>query len=386
MKGSRYDVAIVGAGPAGLGCALALREIGVDSLTILEANRVGSSFEAWPEEMRLITPSFHSNPFFATDLNAINPRTSPGDLFGVEHLSGKQYAAYLRAVVDHYVLPVRESCQVNGLRSENSGFILETDEGAVRARFVIWATGEFPFPDLEPFPGADLCRVASQVRSWRKLEGHQFVVIGGYESGIDAAYHLACRGCSVKVISSSEPWRIDDPDPSVALSPFTKERLARIAQAMPESIELLGNREVIEVIRDGEGYRVLTLDGSSYESPTPPILATGFQSGIKRQIASFFDWEAGQPIFSEVDSSTLYPDLFYSGPSLVHRDSKFCFIYKFRARFGVIAREIGTRLGVDTSALSDWERRGFLIEDLDCCVDCKCEVEAPSETEEKVAP
>ncbi|MAM92494.1 MAG: monooxygenase [Opitutaceae bacterium] len=382
MKESSYDVAIVGAGPAGLGCALALREIGVESLTILEANRVGSSFDAWPEEMRLITPSFHSNPFYATDLNAINPRTSPGDLFGTEHLTGKQYAAYLKAVIDHYVLPVREACQVNELRSEDSEFVLETDEGVVRARFVIWATGEFPFPDLEPFPGADLCRVASLVRSWRKIEGHQFVVIGGYESGIDAAYHLACRGCSVKVISSSEPWNIDDPDPSVALSPFTKERLARIAQAMPESIELIGNKEAIEVAREGDGYRVFTADGDSCSSPTPPILATGFQSGIKRQIASFFDWERGNPIFSEVDSSTLYPDLFYSGPSLVHRDSKFCFIYKFRARFGVIAREIGARLGCDTSALSDWALRGFLIDDLDCCVDCKCEVEQASTANE----
>ena len=109
MKESSYDVAIVGAGPAGLGCALALREIGVESLTILEANRVGSSFDAWPEEMHLSTPSFHSNPFYATDLNAINPRTSPGDLFGTEHLTGKQYTAYLKAVVDNYVLTVREA-------------------------------------------------------------------------------------------------------------------------------------------------------------------------------------------------------------------------------------------------------------------------------------
>ncbi len=383
MKDSTYDVAIVGAGPAGLGCALALRAIGLERMTILEGSSVGASFRSWPEEMRLITPSFHSNSFYATDLNAINPRTSPGDLFGVEHLSGEQYADYLGAVVDHYELPVRENCQVNKLHSDPSGFLLETDDQAIRARFVIWATGEFSFPDLEPFPGADLCRVASQVSSWQRIQGDDFVVIGGYESGIDAAYHLAGRGCKVKVLSRTEPWKFDDPDPSVSLSPFTKERLARIVRALPDGIELHGGKEVIEVVREEADYRAFTLDGDSYSSSQPPILATGFESGIKRQVASFFEWKEGKPLFSEVDSSTLYPNLFYSGPSLVHRGSKFCFIYKFRARFGVIAQEIGKRLGKDTSGLSDWERRGFLIEDLDCCTDCKCEVES-AEVEEAV--
>ncbi len=384
MRESTFDVAIVGGGPAGLGCALALRTIGVERLTILESQNVGASFRKWPEEMRLITPSFHSNSFFSTDLNAISPNTSPGDLFGVEHLSGKQYAAYLEAFVEHYELPVREYSSVDRLDADGEGFLLEANGETIRARFAIWATGEFSFPDVETFPGANLCRIASQVESWQGVQGDEFVVIGGYESGIDAAYHLACRGCTVKILSRGEPWDIDDPDPSVSLSPFTKERLARIVRALPDSIELHGDRDVIEVIREEAGYRVLTLDGSSFATAEPPILATGFESGIKRQVASFFEWQGGRPIFSEVDSSTLYPNLFYSGPSLVHRGSKFCFIYKFRARFGVIAQEIGKRLGLDTSSLSDWERRGFLIEDLDCCVDCKCEIE--SSALEEAAP
>lgn len=382
MNIKEIDVAIVGGGPAGLGCALALQEIGVERFTIFESQSVGSSFRRWPEEMRLITPSFHSNPFFATDLNAISPFSSPGDLFGTEHLSGKQYAAYLRAVVNHYELPVRENCMVSKLHSDSNSFLFEVDGETIKAGFVIWATGEFSFPDLEPFPGADLCLVASRVESWQYVSGSEFVVIGGYESGVDAAYHLATRGGKVKVLSRGEPWKIDDPDPSVALSPFTKERLARIARGLPESIELHGKCDVIEVIRENDGFRVLTLDGKSFTSPQPPILATGFESGIKRQIASFFEWKNEQPIFSNVDSSTLYPNLFYSGPSLIQRDSKFCFIYKFRARFGVIAREIGKRLAMDTSNLDDWEKRGFLIDDLDCCVDCKCEVEDTANAEE----
>ena len=57
MSESAFDVAIVGAGPAGLGCALALQEVGVERLVVLDSQNVGASFERWPEEMRLITPS-----------------------------------------------------------------------------------------------------------------------------------------------------------------------------------------------------------------------------------------------------------------------------------------------------------------------------------------
>ncbi|MYA20515.1 MAG: NAD(P)-binding protein, partial [Chloroflexi bacterium] len=51
-----HQVAIVGAGPAGLGCAVALKEFGVRDITILDRHEVGASFRRWPQEMRFITP------------------------------------------------------------------------------------------------------------------------------------------------------------------------------------------------------------------------------------------------------------------------------------------------------------------------------------------
>ena len=48
------------------------------------------------------------------------------------------------------------------------------------------------------------------------------------------------------------------------------------------------------------------------------------------------------------------------GRGLVHRESKFCFIYKFRARFGVIAKKIGCRFGLDISKIFG-RSVGFLL-------------------------
>ena len=55
----------------------------------------------------------------------------------------------------------------------------------------------------------------------------------------------------------------------------------------------------------------------------------------------------------------------------------FCFIYKYRARFGVIAKTIAERMGNDwEKPLKLWKERGFMMEDLSCCMDCQCAVEA----------
>ncbi len=372
MEEYATSIVIVGAGPAGLGCALALRKAGIADFRILERSTVGASFEAWPREMRMITPSFHGNPFFQTDLNAVNPATSPADLFGQEHPSGRQYAAYLKAVVQHYGLEVSEGTAVERIEPEGGRFIVTTSAGIIDAGAVIWAAGEFGLPRTAVFEGASHCRHNSIVSSWSKWPGEETTIIGGYESGIDAAYHLVRAGKQVRVISKGEPWLIDNPDPSEALSPFTKGRLVEALTAYPAQLELVGHAEVVAVEREGDRFEVRLEDGRTFETASPPILATGFRSALT-PVRDLFAWSGDHPVFTEEDGSTLHPGLFYSGPSLVQRGSKFCFIYKFRARFGVIARAVADYLGETVSPdLDDYSARGFMIDDLDCCVDCQC--------------
>ncbi|MEM1297398.1 MAG: NAD(P)-binding domain-containing protein, partial [Verrucomicrobiota bacterium] len=64
-------VLIVGAGPSGLGVSAALQRAGVIDQMVIDAREIGASFKNWPRGMSLLTPSFHSNPFGLTDLNAI---------------------------------------------------------------------------------------------------------------------------------------------------------------------------------------------------------------------------------------------------------------------------------------------------------------------------
>ena len=371
---------IVGAGPAGLGVAIALKEAGLDDMLIVDAREIGASFLNWPRQMSLLTPSFHSNPFGLTDLNAIEPETSPADFLRTQHPTGKQYAKYLEAVVRYHELPVHTGVSVTGLRKQDDQFIADTSQGYISADIVVWATGQFFNPRDHAFPGAELALHSSKVQDWSECEGDEFTIIGGYESGLDAAFNLVEMGKSVSLHSKGEPWSSDDPDPSRSLSPRTMDRVREILKSTEKTnrLELYKNSEIHRIEENNGWWTLFDQDDIHWGSPTRPILANGFHSGLGI-VENLFEFdENGLPVFTEeADESTITQGLFYSGPALVHRNSLFCFIYKFRSRFGVVALEIASRLGLlkVEEKLTPHLKAGFMNTDLDCCTNCECVIE-----------
>lgn len=368
---SSYDVVIVGAGPAGVGCAVALQELGLENFILLERQQVGASFSRWPAEMKLITPSFPSHGFGLLDLNAITLKTSPAIAFRREHINGQQYALYLQTVVDHFQLPVKTETDVLTIEplSQCRGFILKTSGGDFKTQFVIWAAGEFQYPKLNPFLGAEHCIHNSQVRSWTDLQADEFTIIGGYESGMDAATHLVALGKNVRVLDRTGVWGNQETDPSISLSPYTVQRV-RLANQTGR-LELIGNVTIDEVKKVSEGYAVYS-EYHKWLTVYPPILCTGFETSLQ-QIASLFHWSEGYAMLNDQDESTLTPGLFVVGPSVRHHDIIFCFIYKFRQRFAVVADAIARRLDLDPAPLETYRQQGMFLDDLSCCDnDCIC--------------
>ena len=58
----------------------------------------------------------------------------------------------------------------------------------------------------------------------------------------------------------------------------------------------------------------------------------------------------GAPLLNKLDESTTTPGLFLVGPAVRHGDLSFCFVYKFRQRFGIVADAIAKGLGRETAA------------------------------------
>jgi thioredoxin reductase len=383
QQGDLLDVVIVGAGPAGLGCAIALGRAGVSNLTVLERHEVGASFKRWPREMRFITPSFNSGAFGLVDLNAITPDTSPAWTLGKERLSGPDYARYLEAIARHFEVPVDDGTEVTGVErvvnpfardeiEEHAGLLeIVTNKGCVYARNVIWAAGEFQYPRQSPFPGAEHCIHNALVTTWTAIEGDSCLVIGGYESGVDAAVSLVNLGKTVTVLDDHDAWADERVDPSFSLSPYTQERLRRAKRT--GRLTLVGNARVEQVELGGIGFVARTAEGDTFESPTPPILAAGFIGSFALLHDKIELREDGYPLLTERDESTITPGLFFSGPFVRHDKAVLCFIYKYRQRFAVIAETIAQRLGLSADGLEVYRQHHMFLTDFSCCGEsCVC--------------
>ncbi|GAB7018548.1 NAD(P)/FAD-dependent oxidoreductase [Halostagnicola bangensis] len=455
------EVAIVGAGPAGIGTAVVLEKLGID-YAILERDCIGASFRNWPVEMRLLTPSFPANAFGARDLNAITVDTSPALALDCEHPTGEQYAEYLEAVAEFHELTIETSVDVESVaaREHKAGFTLETDGEPVRARYVIWAAGQYDYPADGSIPGSSHAVHVASIGSWERYAnrfrsraspetdrtgapdrevqraaadgsgtttaprtGHgpatdrsrpsggdrvetqptavaDTVVIGGAESGIDAAIGLSSAGLSTAVLDDEGTWQFRSPDPSEVLSPRTNERLEAaladeqpidlVADARVERIERVesssgdgdasgeavtgerGTEERYDVPTDDECYDVITTDSERFRSRTPPVLATGFEGSLTL-VEDLFDFDGEHPDLTGDDESTKTPGLFLVGPQVAHDGQSFCFIYKFRQRFAVVAQALAERLDVETESLEEYREKRMFLEDVSCCEPDYCD-------------
>ena len=366
IQGSeKFDVVIIGGGAAGIGVAIALRHAGIENFVVLERDQVGASFDAWPAETRFITPSFATNSIGMLDLNSIAIGISPAYSLRVEHPNGREYAAHLRGVAQFFELPIREKSQVRRLTKIGDDFCIDTDEETLRATHVIWAAGEFQYPAVASLNGSEHCRHTATVESYAELEGDDFVVIGGYESGVDAAYHLARRGKAVRLIDRDCPWESESSDPSVALSTYSLERMRD--RRFREHVELHPMTTITGVQPSDQGFQIETESGLTFMTEEQPLLASGFDGSHKLIPDLFEKREDGFPLLNENDESTIVPGLFLCGPSVRHKHHVFCFIYKYRQRFAVVAKAIATSLQLPAEELDKYRDWGMYLDDLSCC-------------------
>ena len=363
---SQYEVIVVGGGAAGVGVAIALTHAGVENFLLVDRNEIGSSFASWPDETRFITPSFPSNSIGMLDLNSIAVGVSPAFSMRVEHPTGSEFAKHLQDLSTFFELPIQENTDVVNIEKKDGLFHLVTDDETLLATNVIWAAGEYQYPGAGRFTGSEFCRHTSTIPNYEGLEGDEFLIIGGYESGFDAAYHLAKRGKKVKLFDKDSPWSETSSDPSVSLSTFSFERMRD--QRFEENVELFPETLISSVSLTDGIYEITTQDGQTFQSKEQPLLASGFE-GSHKSVSHLFEMrDDGFPLLTDNDESTTVPGMFLSGPAVRHGSLIFCFIFKYRQRFGIVAQAIASSLDIPTEEFIDAYRSwGMYLDDLSCC-------------------
>jgi putative flavoprotein involved in K+ transport len=179
-----YDVAVIGAGQAGLTMGYELAHQGRRFVILEAADSLGAAWRTRWDSLTLFTPRrYDSLPGFEF----------PGDPDG--YPGRDEVVAYLESYAETFDLPVQLGSEVRSVRSENGAFQLGLAKKLIEADQVVVATGPFQVPRL-PALAADLDPAVFATHSvgYRnpgELPDGPVLVVGGGNTGFQIAEELA---------------------------------------------------------------------------------------------------------------------------------------------------------------------------------------------------
>lgn len=180
------QVLVVGAGPAGIGAALALREHGV-AYAHIEKERPFATIQNFPR-----------NKLIFSEPHELENPTS----FWFEDARTEELVRRWDEAVRERGLDIRQPEELLSLRKEGEIFIATTRAGEaepteLRARAVILATGRRGTVRRLGIPGEDLEKVRYNVQDPEAFRGQRVLVVGGGDSAVENAADLADAGAEV---------------------------------------------------------------------------------------------------------------------------------------------------------------------------------------------
>jgi thioredoxin reductase (NADPH) len=173
-----YDVAIVGAGPAGLSASLTALQHGLRYIT-LEQGEIASTIRQYPRQKFLMSEPIEI-PLY-------------GNLY-VGDGTKESLLAIWESIISNTGVQIRANEKVEQVRRNSAGFHISTDRGDHHARYVVLATGKRGTPRRLGVPGEDLPKVSYKLIEADDYVDNDILVIGGGDSAIEAALALSRSG------------------------------------------------------------------------------------------------------------------------------------------------------------------------------------------------
>lgn len=246
---THVDVAVIGGGQSGLACGYHLRRAGLDHVILDREAAPGGAWQStWPS-LRLFSSSAHSS------LPGWQMPGHPEVFPPVDHALD-----YLRAYERRYDLPVERPVTVRDVHSNDTGFDVVTDEGVVRARYVISATGTWsaPFvPQVEgaaTFSGRQLH--SAHYRGPEDFVGQRVAVVGGGNSGVQITADLVDEASQVSLVSARRLRFLPD---DVDGRHLFAEATARLDRQDDAEAAFVGNIVALPRVREARARGALRL-------------------------------------------------------------------------------------------------------------------------------
>ena len=254
------DIAVIGAGPAGL---FAVFECGM---------------------LKMRCHVIDALPAIGGQCTALYPEKPIYDIPAAPELSAAELIARLQAQIAPFAPRFHLDQQVVALQRHDDGWELATSRGTrIRARAVILAAGAGAFgPNRPPLPGIEAYEgrcVHYLVSERERFRGQRLVIAGGGDSAVDWAIALADVAAEIHVVHRRDRFRA---------APESAERLEQLAAA--GRIQLVIPYQLAALEGDGERLAaviVKTLEGAERRIAADHLLAF---FGLVTKLGPINDW------------------------------------------------------------------------------------------------
>lgn len=312
----KTDIAIIGAGPIGIELAIALERLGADYV-LIEAKQIGNEFSKWP-------PSTH---FFSTPEHVALAGVPVHNLDQLP-ITGEQYLAYLRTLVEMYDLNLKLYEPVVRIETRETGFHIHTEplDGArkYQANKVVLATGGMTRPRMLNIPGEDLPHVSHYFPGPHPYFRRRLLVVGGRNSAMEAALRCWRAGAQVALSHRSAELNHDRIKPHLSID--IKDRLRK------GEITFFPSTNLLE-ITPSTVKLASTVDGAAPNGNVitheidAVLLCIGFEADMTlfKQAGVTLIGEEQAPQFNESTMETNVPGLYVAGTAAGGTQSRFTY-------------------------------------------------------------
>ena len=327
---SALDLVVIGAGPAGLGVAIAAARGGLD-YEVVEKGALVDTIYRFPRGM-----TFFTTPDLLElgNLPFVTPYAKP---------TREEALQYYRRVADTHRLAVSVGERVESIGKEKGLFAVTTalgrpGEAPLRktrlARSVVVATGTYDQPNVLGIPGEDLPHVSHSFDEPHAYHRRRVVVVGGSNSAAEAALALFRAGARVTLVHRRE--RLSG-SIKYWLKPDIENRISEHAIAARFETEVVRIGPVSVEVEGPEGREEVPAEAVFLLTGYHPDTALLERAGVR------VDARTLQPEHDPQTLETNVPGLFVAGALAAGSDANRVFIENGRFHGTTVVKTILAR-------------------------------------------